>query len=475
MLKEEVIANKGYVVFRMEEGDQADDIAIEVLKQDCPDFLLSFNTINIDGETEFRYELTDGIRMSYQQPKISKREFVQQMITMLLPLKSCSDWMLNYHCFCLEPQYIFINAKEQAIRFIYLPLCNKEQSDKEIKDFFINYALSVELQDDKEFILEILRKLRDEHSHLFAVLDFLQSEAEMGRTSGGTVRTKEKISYHNLNKELGVQKETVKENVDIHKDINYKNDIWRSETASEKSLGQNSGDISSSNQFGKSNLEEDLMKNLYGKNKSEEKEKKKRKRREDSSGSGSKKGLFGGIIKKKEKNTDFKVRKAEESSVNPAIIDRLSAESMAPVPGNLMQPFNIVNDDMALSDCTELFGAEYEEQDETVIRLRLENGMGYAAPENIELDMKKGFITVGRYDKSGHPCADFNFDHSLTFVSRNHFRIERRAEGFKIIDLDSKNGTLLNGKELVKNIPYDLNSGDSISISSRVRLTYRVL
>ena len=82
---------------------------------------------------------------------------------------------------------------------------------------------------------------------------------------------------------------------------------------------------------------------------------------------------------------------------------------------------------------------------------------------------------MGRYDKSCYPCADFYFDHSLSFISRYHFRIERREVGYKIIDLDSKNGTLLNGNELISNIPYDLNSGDAISISAKIRLTYRVL
>ena len=128
-----------------------------------------------------------------------------------------------------------------------------------------------------------------------------------------------------------------------------------------------------------------------------------------------------------------------------------------------------------MSDYTEVAGLGYEESSGAILQLRLENARGYAAPEVIELDMGKGFATVGRFDKAGYPCADFNFDHSLTFISRNHFRIEQREDGYRIIDLDSKNGTLLNGSELAKNIPYLLNHGDLISISSQIRLTYRVL
>ena len=462
MLKEEIIANKGYVVFHMGEDDQTDEIAIKILKQDCPDFLLPFKTISIDGNMEFRYELVDGVRMSYQPNKMSRREFVQQMVSMLLPFENCGDWMLDYHYFCLNPQYIFINGKEQAVHYIYLPVRSQVISDKTIKDFFIRFVLGVDVQNDKGLILQTLRLFQDEHSNLSTILDFFQNE--IGR---------ETPIIHPANEPPTLSRREITQEDKKESDKNHLTDRA---VPSVKSDGRTDKNIISSNQFGKSNLENDLMKKVYGEAADESKANKKGKRKEvNSAAKEKKKGILQGFIKKREKKADGKEVNIKSEIGQPQDdSDKNSSGIFVQNPEPLVDTTE-ENSGAVLLDNTEMAGDEYEEENLSVIRLKLENRRGYTVPENIELDLKKGYITVGRYDKSGYPCADFNFDRSLTFISRNHFRIERQMDGYKIIDLDSKNGTLLNGVNLVKNMPYELNSGDVIAISKKVQLTYRVL
>ena len=122
MLKDTVIANRSYGVLNIAPGQKLDQIAIEVMKQDCPDFLLAFKTISIDGALELRYEMGDGIRLSYQSQRMYKREFVQQMINMLLPYKDCGDWLLDYHSILLDPKYIFVSNKNGSVRYTYIPV-----------------------------------------------------------------------------------------------------------------------------------------------------------------------------------------------------------------------------------------------------------------------------------------------------------------------------------------------------------------
>lgn len=125
-------------------------------------------------------------------------------------------------------------------------------------------------------------------------------------------------------------------------------------------------------------------------------------------------------------------------------------------------------------DETAVAGFE-EEKDGNVLRLRLEDSIGCVCPEWVELDIRRGFATVGRMNKNGEPQADYNFDASLSFVSRRHFRVEREGERYCIIDLGSTNGTVLNGAALPANMPYPLSQGDQIVISgNRRRLSYRV-
>src|SRR4051812_24297681 len=64
------------------------------------------------------------------------------------------------------------------------------------------------------------------------------------------------------------------------------------------------------------------------------------------------------------------------------------------------------------------------------------------------------FLTIGR-DSSNHVVVDDSF------TSARHTRIERKAEGFLLRDLRSRNGTFLNGARIFE---AQLNDGDRIRI-----------
>jgi predicted component of type VI protein secretion system len=55
-------------------------------------------------------------------------------------------------------------------------------------------------------------------------------------------------------------------------------------------------------------------------------------------------------------------------------------------------------------------------------------------------------------------------------VSRQHIQIKRAGENFRVVDLDSKNGTWLNGKALKGDA--SLQNGDQIDLAQVVRLVF---
>ncbi len=55
-------------------------------------------------------------------------------------------------------------------------------------------------------------------------------------------------------------------------------------------------------------------------------------------------------------------------------------------------------------------------------------------------------------------------------ISRVHARIERRSQGYLLIDLGSKNGTHVNGQEVKE--PYPLQDGDEVQIAMCVKLAF---
>jgi hypothetical protein len=72
-------------------------------------------------------------------------------------------------------------------------------------------------------------------------------------------------------------------------------------------------------------------------------------------------------------------------------------------------------------------------------------------------------ITIGR-------GADCDIALPERQISRRHARIERRNQGYFLIDLGSRNGTFVNGQEI--NQPYFLQDGDEIQIALCAKLSF---
>ena len=72
-------------------------------------------------------------------------------------------------------------------------------------------------------------------------------------------------------------------------------------------------------------------------------------------------------------------------------------------------------------------------------------------------------IAVGRETDEFKPELDLNPDEAVEYgVSRSHASIQATSTGFVLIDLDSTNGTILNGYRLPPNQPYPLKNGDEV-------------
>ena len=346
MLTDVVIANKSYAKLNLAARADLDDIALKVIRRDCPDFLLPVRTMEIDGELELRYELQEGVRLAYLPKEMKRKDFTERLVHMLKPFKDCSDWFLDYHNFVLDENYILVSKDGQQVKYVYVPAGEYARSDEEIKEFFINMILKMDIQDDMGYMVNLLRIIKNPDANLLSLLEYFQ-------------------------KEMGVQTP-------------------------------------------KPALEE-----------------------------------------------------------RPAAPAPSPASAATPVYQNF-DPLPIPQDMADSGDETAIL-AEEEFHGNSELRLRLENCMGCQCPSYIEIPLPSGFATVGRANKNGEAQSDYNFDASVSFVSRRHFRVEKEQDHWKIVDLESSNGTYLNGERMVPNMPYPLQAGNRITIVCNKRsMTYRV-
>lgn len=471
MLTDVVIANRNYTRLSVAENEKVDEIALKVMKQDCPDFLLPIRTLEIDGELEIRYEQQEGVRLCYSSLKMSKKDFTALLENMLMPFKICDDWFLDYHNILLDANYILLGRNDHSVKYIYVPVAEYARKDTEIIDFFSNLVLKADIQDDSRFCIELLRVLKGDNSNLMSLLEFLS------RGSGASAKEQapEPPKQGSMpEKAFTAVKETLSS---IQKAVQDAPQETPPADRKEKNSGNAARPGQSTSEFGKQDVQGKLVGSLFDED-DEESDKKKSKAakpaKEKPSRNGkekAKQAKSGGLL------DIFKGKpKGEaEHTASATVADDYLRESQPdrnPYQNSASAP---VNPAVGMSeDVTEIF-AEEPGADDGTLRLRLVDGAGYDCPKLVEIDLSQGFATVGRRDKNNQAQSDYSFDSSLSFISRRHFRVEREGDHWIIIDLGSGNGTFVNGEALLPNMRHPLFSGDTIMISAKRRLSYQVL
>lgn len=109
-----------------------------------------------------------------------------------------------------------------------------------------------------------------------------------------------------------------------------------------------------------------------------------------------------------------------------------------------------------------------------------ENGIGIQVagePTPIYVPVRKDLI-IGRTTEFTPPTDNFldlaNLNAGHMGVSRRHVMIKRLESGYEAIDLTSSNGSWLNDRRLVPNIPYPFPSGSQLRMGNmRLLIMYR--
>lgn len=456
MLNDIVVANKAYAKLNIADSRQLDEIAVKVIKQDTPDFLLPIKVLDIDDKIEIRYELGSRMRLSYLPDIMTKQEFVILLENLLRPFKNCNDWFLDYHNFYLDKAYITVGKSYSDVRYVYIPDLNYRNEENEILDFFRNFILNTNLSDEPMYVMNLYRCLNERDASVVSILDHIANDTAVTPvTTSVSVEKPVPIPPVSLQASavntVDVKQESVKESVQ------------------KKAVLENS-------EFGKEDARGGLIDNLFGEEEAEgtrksggifsSKKEKKAPKAEPKEKVKKTGGIFGGILggrKITEEKTEVSVEQLmSQASGLAAEKNHTSAVPMMAAP---------YYDDTE----TAIAGEEEPADMENMLVLMLESDGGYAFPKYIEVDMSRGYATIGRMDKAGNKQSDYNFDSAFSFISRRHLRVEKRGAQYVIIDLAAdKNGTLLNGEVLTANMAYPIKAGDKIMFSKKHRITYRV-
>jgi len=485
MLKDTLIANKSYAVYSVDKQDVIDETAISVIRNDCPGFLLPMTVTSMNNSKEFRYEIMGGIRLDYASLNMKKQEAVNFLINLISPLSDCADWFLDYHNFLFDKKYIIINNDYNQAKYIYLPCASQKTSDSEVMEFIREIVVNMEITDDVSYANGLLKTIYNRDTTIFTLLKKLKSEhSQVSQNNFEPIPEPKKEFVPEPIKEVVniVEEAAPAVQQEVKKALGKINLFGKNEEDKPKQQDNIFGAMPGEEvDFGNNQAMNDLSNNLFGDDFAPPKEKAKKAKKEKvkkekapkpAKEPKEKKSMFGFIGKKQpQANLDFEV--------TPQIFT--SQQENRPMPKPTPEPPvayepRPANDsyDYNYDDRTEIED-DFEEDTSKGFMLQLESRSIKGAPLTILLNLGNGPKVVGRMDRNNPNSCDIALDPALTFVGRRHMRFEQDADGqVYIIDLDSKNHTYLNGTQMLPNHRYPVNKGDSVMISQKHRLTYRI-
>lgn len=465
-----------YLNVPLHDKSELDEIAVSVLREDCPDFLIPFRLMSQNDNDFLRYKLINAIALKYSNLRMSKADFVEMYLNLLAPFLKGKDWFLNYHNICIDKTYVYLNKDLTQAFYIYIPVKSCCNSDKEIICFFQTVLNDVTITDDSSFLVQLYqyfsrggatlpdlyRLVEEENKRLKHVVPAenakqLRSAAPQTMPEINAADGKERQAV-----EMPAQKQTVSPSVSSEKE--RKKGLFGGEKKERKA--ENKAVESAEIFWGTDGADSDneVMKALFGEKKKREKAPKQKKEKLPASEKG--KGLFGS----RKKGTAV-----PEADHSPAVSERESAVNS--FPGYISQeqqnnmPSSVPEQYMTEEDgTTEIFE---DGMVQTCGYLELMDSSIQGAPVRIELGFDKSYITLGRISANAVK-PDVIFGSELKRIGRMHARIEKKGEVPYIIDLGSANHTSLNGQVLIPNCPYQLKNGDELIFAPSTPVRYRV-
>lgn len=506
------IEQGGYklLIYKMSEEDQIDSMAVGQLADSSSIIpgVLPISQSEIDSVVQFQVNVTGMVSLEelFKNP-VSPKLLLKIYKQIASSLKEADDYMLDYNVFVLDEKYVYFSMNDQKVYLVALPVIHDTQSPE-------NFLKNLLLQDfdeteDSKLITNLSRVFYSMGS--FSITEFCEkleqikvSDSRGNRFTQSTERTNdfgrsrsddisgERTSYKGTNeKSSAYEGQERTERFEIPPVNNRNNNLERTGQQIPKSpYSQNSGfsqekGVSDVNlpfpeDFPKKETTEKKKKKLFSflfAKKEKDPDKKKKLKNGKKDGSGVSKHGFA-IPGQDEKNIERKDINAETKGFKkPYGIGQQKVKNDV-VYQNPVQNFGetIVEDNLYEWDI-DTFGktvVEVEDEIYPQVYLKLVDDKGYPVPEMIQITLKDGYASIGRFDKTGQPCADFNFDLSLTFISREHMQFLFNEDHVELVDKNSVNGTLLNGERISSGLGYPIRKGDIIEISVKTRLSYCV-
>lgn len=392
--------------------------ALRTIQNDCPEFLLPFRYRLVDGEVELTYQVGGRSKIAYLSGRRTPAEYGDMWFGLLQPLLDCGDWFMRPESFVLLPDYLYCDKVIRAIRFVYIPSVRPCSDQSALQSVVMemakmNHVTDVDLENKVVWAIQDFNI----HSFLQLIKESKGAEPAPAPTPAPAPQAKPSAPV----REAPVQQP-----------------VYPPQPPAQPAYTPPAAKQDKPAPMGR----DDEIQIQFPPDKKAEKTRK------------AKGGLFGSKKeeKPKAKGVFWGRKKNRQEIVAGAAAQPIQMPQSAPVS---MPPPAIddIGDDVTVVEPPRFGGA----------RFRYVGAGGH--PAYIPVTVSPGAVfTIGRFDESvGVRQSDFEFPNKTTAVSRRHAAVERKDDGYHIVDLGSSAGTFLNGRKMPPNAPFMLVPGCRVS------------
>lgn len=485
-----------YLNIRLDEPARFDEIAIKVIMQDCPEFLIPFRITGINDTVMLKYKLVNATALEYAVITLYKSEFIKMYLNLLMPFVKGRDWFLDYHNLCIDTRYVYLDKRFNNAYFIYVPEASFRNSDKEILEFFNRVLTRTEIKDDDGLQVKLFRYFAGASVTLDGLYRMLKEEEGKG---GGLQQNAAAVQGGMPQPQYPyVQYSQAQHPQAQQSDPAQAPDVQHNQEAPNQKSGVFGG-------FG----------NVFSGKKNEQAPASEAKAPwEDSDNASAIEALFdsgrkssrkkagsrAGSDKQEEKHGIFGFKKDKEAKKNsegmPAMNMGTPMRKNVPLQSDAQMQQNVqmnpnmpvrqnipyqqapaqmanVRRNMAAADDETEIAFDQAGGFKTAGFLELAESEEPGAPQRIELGFQTPFITIGRIS-SDEVKPDVAFPANFKRIGRRHARIEKKDGNYYVIDLGSANHTMLNRQIMAPNQPYLLKDGMELSFTVNHPVRYIV-
>jgi hypothetical protein len=172
-------ASHSYMVVKAADGRQILDYQVSMLEHDRPDYLLPVKIKRENGTTHFYFDITSRLTLEFllKRKRLKRNEFVRLLADAARPLADCEGYLLKDSGFLLDAGFIYIDPETFRLYLAYLPIRAGEDMSEVFKgfvaDLILHHAVIEEAGSDN-FLQRILGFVKRDNFNVGEFLGLLE-------------------------------------------------------------------------------------------------------------------------------------------------------------------------------------------------------------------------------------------------------------------------------------------------------------